>query len=180
MLKNFKFNKFKNNLPNLKLKCWLDPHCKKNLDPDTWLIARVLWGRRRKVPGTYVTGNADINPVSESFVWDINPEIPSEPPSIFPVSGEGKWTGACLSINCRVPGQPAATLFDKFLTGIGPCTVCTYVSYEVHKLLSSICSDQQLNEAVTDPEVLAEVVQQLKSYGVKNGLKPFELPARYR
>ena len=29
-----------------------------------------------------------------------------------------------------------------------------------------------------DPEVLAEVVQQLKSYGVKNGLKPFELPAR--
>jgi hypothetical protein len=39
-------------------------------------------------------------------------------------------------------------------------------------------ADQQLNEAVTDPEVLAEVVQQLKSYGVKNGLKPFELPAR--
>jgi hypothetical protein len=41
-----------------------------------------------------------------------------------------------------------------------------------------VFADQQLNEAVTDPEVLAEVVQQLKSYGVKNGLKPFELPAR--
>jgi hypothetical protein len=38
--------------------------------------------------------------------------------------------------------------------------------------------DQQLNEAVNDPDVLAEVVQQLKSYGLKNGLKPFEIPAK--
>lgn len=35
-----------------------------------------------------------------------------------------------------------------------------------------------LNEMCHDTEVIAQIVDQLKSYGVKNGLKPFELPQR--
>ncbi len=70
--------------------------------------------------------------------------------------------------------------FVVFLGGGGGGAISspTYHQFQNVTDPEHYCTDQQLNEAVTDPEVLAEVVQQLKSYGVKNGLKPFELPAR--
>lgn len=44
--------------------------------------------------------------------------------------------------------------------------------------LKSINEHLDLKDSCNDPEVCAEVVSQLKSYGIKNGLKPFEVPAR--
>jgi hypothetical protein len=68
---------------------------------------------------------------------------------------------------------------DPLVRGTDPrIRISTKMSRIPHTADWPCIADQQLNEAVTDPEVLAEVVQQLKSYGVKNGLKPFELPAR--
>jgi len=44
--------------------------------------------------------------------------------------------------------------------------------------LKEINPDVDLNESCNDPDVKAEVVKQLKSYGLTNGLKPFEMPNR--